>query len=250
MPSKNIDIKTPDGLCDSYVAYPDSNGLYPAVLFYMDGIGVRPVMHQMADRIAARGYYVLLPNLYYRHGRAPLFEVAEILRPENRPKLMGMVLSVTPELVLRDAGIFLNFLGAQKEVNPTSKMGLTGYCMGGSMAIRTAAHYPEKIAAAASFHAGRLVTEAADSPHRLVGQISAELYFGHADKDPSMPTADIARLDEHLQAAGTRYQSELYAGAMHGFTMSDLPPYNETACNQHWDRLLSLYARTLKPHAE
>ncbi len=246
MADKSVDIQTPHGVCDSYVSFPDTDAPFSAVLFYMDGIGIRPVLRQMADRIAANGFYVLLPNLFYRHGPAPQINVAEILKPENRAKLMSVVLSVTPELIVSDAGVFLNFLAAQQEVSPNSRVGLTGYCMGGGMVMRTAAHYPERVAAAASFHGSRLVTDAPDSPHLLAGKITAELYFGHADQDQSMSLEDIARLNESLSAAGVRYQAELYTGAMHGFTMPDLPVYNEAACNKHWDRLLALFARTLK----
>jgi carboxymethylenebutenolidase len=245
MASKSIDIKTRDGVCDSYISYPDTGGPFPAVLFYMDGIGIRPVLRQMADRIAAGGFYVLLPNMFYRRGRAPLFDVAEILNPENRPKLMEIVLSVTPELIVRDAGVFLDFLAAQKEVKPDSKVGLTGYCMGGGMVVRTAAHYPNRVAAGAAFHGGGLATDAPDSPHRLVAPITAELYFGHADQDRGMPLEAIAQLDEALKAATVRFQTEVYTGALHGFTMPDLPVYNEAACEKHWERLLGLYGRTL-----
>jgi carboxymethylenebutenolidase len=188
----------------------------------------------------------LLPNMFYRRGRAPLFDVAEILKPQNRPKLMDIVLSVTPELLVRDAGVFLNFIAAQREVKPGSKLGLTGYCMGGGMVVRTAAHYSAQVATAASFHGGRLATDAPDSPHRLVGRITADLYFGHADQDQGMPSEDIARLDEALKAGGNRYQSELYTGALHGFTMADLPVYNKAASDKHWDRLLDLFAKTLR----
>jgi carboxymethylenebutenolidase len=125
-------------------------------------------------------------------------------------------------------------------------VGLTGYCMGGGMVMRTAAHYPERVASAASFHGGRLATDAPDSPHRLVNRITAELYLGHADQDASMTAEDIVRLDEALQKAGARYRAELYTGALHGFTMPDLPVYSKAACDQHWDRLLALYGRTLK----
>jgi carboxymethylenebutenolidase len=244
--NKTVDIRTSDGACDSYISYPDGNGPFPAVLFYMDGIGIRPVLCQMADRLAANGYYVLLPNMFYRHGRAAPVNVEEILKPENRAALMERVLSLTPERVVRDAGVFLAFLAAQREVKSAYPVGLTGYCMGGGMVIRTAAHYPERVSSGASFHGGRLATDAPDSPHRLVNRITAELYFGHADQDQSMTSEDVVRLGEALRKAGTRYRAELYAGALHGFTMPDLPAYDKTACEQHWDRLLDLYARTLK----
>jgi carboxymethylenebutenolidase len=244
--SKTIDIKTADGVCDSYVSCPNTGGPFPAVLFFMDGIGIRPVLRDMADRLAASGYCVLLPNMFYRRGRAVPVDVTEILRPENRPALMDLVQSLTPERILRDAGVFIEFLAAQKEVNTAGPIGLTGYCMGGSMVLRTAAHYPGRIASAASFHGGRLVIDAPDSPHRLINRIAAELYIGHADHDHSMTAEDIARLEEALQKAGTRYRSELYIGALHGFTMLDMPVYDKAACDRHWDRLIDLYARTLK----
>jgi carboxymethylenebutenolidase len=245
MASATIDIEMPDGRCDSYVSYPDEGGAFPAVLFFMDGYGVRPVLHRMADRIAEWGLYVLQPNLLYRHGRAPLFEVAEMRKPENRPALSQLVQSLTPEIVERDAGRFLEFLAAQPQVEPESHAGLVGYCMGGSMALRTAARFPRRVAAAAIFHGGRLVTDDLKSPHRLVAGITAALYFGHADQDQNMPLSAIEQLEAALQDAGTRYQSELYEGARHGFTMPDLPVYDEAACEQHWDRLWSLFERTL-----
>ncbi|HEX3913375.1 MAG TPA: dienelactone hydrolase family protein [Steroidobacteraceae bacterium] len=246
MTRKTIDIKTADGICDSYISCPATGDRLPAILFFMDGIGIRPVLRQMADRLAAGGYCVLLPNMFYRRGPAVPADVTEILRPENRPALMEAVRSLTPERVVRDAGVFLEFLAAQKQVAPDAAIGLTGYCMGGSMVLRTAAHYPERIASAASFHGGRLVTDAPDSPHRLVDRITAELYIGHADQDPGMTAEDIARLEAALHAAGTRHRSELYIGALHGFTMSDMPVYDEMACDRHWQRLAELYVRTLK----
>jgi carboxymethylenebutenolidase len=245
MTNETVDIKTPDGACESYISYPNDAGPFPAVLFYMDGIGVRPVLRDMADRLAGNGYYVLLPNMFYRRGRAAPVDVAEVLKPDNRAALMDLVLSLTPERVVSDAGAFLEFLAAQKEVKSGSPVGLTGYCMGGGMVMRTAAHYAERVACAASFHGGRLATASPDSPHHLVHRITAELYFGHADQDPGMTPEDIARLEDALHKAGRRYQAELYAGALHGFTMPDLPVYNKPACDQHWDRLLALFRRTL-----
>jgi carboxymethylenebutenolidase len=245
--AKTVDIKTPDGTCDGYMSCPEGKGPFPAVLFYMDGIGIRPVLYEMADRLAKNGYYVLPPNMFYRGGRAPPIVVAEVLKPENRAALMERVSSLTPERVTSDAGAFLEFLGAQREVKSGSPVGLTGYCMGGVMVMRTAAHYPARVASAATFHAGRLATDSPESPHHLVGRITAEFYFGHADQDHGMTPQDIARLEQALQKAGSRYQSELYTGALHGFTMPDLPAYNKAACDQHWDRLLTLFGRTLKP---
>lgn len=243
MPSKATDIRTPDGTCNAYVAWPAADGPVPGVLMFMDAIGFRPAIQAMADRIAAAGYCVLLPNMFYRIHPEPLRLGAVRLLPENRPALMQMVHSLTPDVVVQDAGVFLDFLAAQPEVSPGSRVGVVGYCMGGSMAVRTAAAYPDRIGVAASFHGGRQVTDLPTSPHRLLGRISAELYFGHADQDPTMPAEHIATLEAALQAAGVRYQSELYTGARHGFTMRDLPVHDQQASERHWQRLLLLLGR-------
>jgi carboxymethylenebutenolidase len=243
---RTIDIKTQDGICDAYVSCPESGGPFPGVLIFMDGAGVRPAMQAIAERIAANGFCVLLPNMYYRARRAPVMDVSDIFKPENRPKLMALVGSLSPERVVADAGAFLAFLAAQAEVKSGSRVGLTGYCMGGAMVVRTSAAYPDRIGAGASHHGGRLVTNEPDSPHLLLDKISAELYFGHADNDEYMPPADIARFDQALQKSGVTYESEVYTAALHGYTMTDFPVYNAAAADKHWRRLLGLFGKALK----
>jgi len=241
MPSHLTEIRTADGICPAYAAWPAGPGPFPGVLLFMDGIGYRPVLHAMADRLALAGFYALVPNLFYRRPGEPQPGGAALLLPENRPRLAELVQSLTPAIVLRDAGAFLAHLAAQPGVAQDLRLGVVGYCMGGSMAIRVAAAFPARIGAAASFHGGRLVTDAADSPHRLLAQIGAPLYFGHADQDASMTPEQVAALEEALQAAGAEHRSELYAGARHGFTMADLPVYDAAACERHWERLLPLF---------
>lgn len=225
---------------------PDGGGSFPGVLFYMDGVGFRPTVHRMADRIAAAGYVVLLPNMFYRYGPAQRVNIAELFKPENRPALMERVLSLTPERLVRDAGRFLEFLAAHPRVTPGSMVGLTGYCMGGGMVMRTAAAYPARVGAGGCFHAGRLATDDITSPHYLAGAIKAELYFGHADKDTGMPPEAIEKLEQSLKSAGVKFRSELYAGALHGYTMADLVTiYDKEADERHFRELLALFARTL-----
>ena len=247
MTGKLITIKAADGDCEAYLAQPGSGGPFPGVVFFMDGIGFRPTVHKMADRLAEAGYVVLLPNLFYRYGPAEPVVIAEIFKPENRPKLMERVMSLTPERVVRDAGTFLTFLTGQTDVAPGSKVGLTGYCMGGAMVMRTAAAYADRIGAGGAFHGGGLATNDPTSPHHLAAAIKGELYFGHADKDPFMTPESIDLLEKTLATAGVRFRSELYAGAMHGYTMVDLPTiYDEAAAERHWRALLGLFSRTLK----
>ena len=247
MQTETVAVPTPDGSADAYLAQPD-DGRHPAVLFFMDAFGPRPRLEEMARRIAAGGYVVLVPNVFYRHGLAPLMELPDLSDPGQRTaafaKLGEFMASLTPAAALRDAEAYLDFLAGLPGTDD-GPVGLTGYCMGGALALRTAAAFPARVAGAASFHGGRLASDAPDSPHLLLDQVSAELYFGHADHDHSMPAEQIERLDAALEAAGLDYRSELYAGASHGFTTSDTAAYDEAATERHWAALLDLLKRRL-----
>lgn len=241
-----VDIPTPDGTADAYVAHPADGAPHPGVLLCMDALGLRPRLRQMADRLAAAGYTVLVPNMFYRHGRAPVFDLPEFFesRPELVAKIRPVVQSLTPELATRDAGAYLDWLATSPLV-ADGPVGLTGYCMGAGVALRTAARYPDRVAAAAGFHGGRLVTDAPDSPHLLVGRITAELYFGHADQDHSNTAEQIDQLEKAMAAAGVRYRSEVYQGAQHGYTQADTAEYDAEAEERHWRELLALLSRAL-----
>lgn len=233
----------PDGTCDAYLAYPDDKGTYPGVVMLMDAVGIRPQMEKMARKLAAEGYFVLLPNEFYRTGRAPLIDVTNLKEPANFQreigKAVGFLRELTPELMMNDVGAYLDFLDAHPRV-AKGKHGLTGYCMGGSMAFRAAGTFPDRIASAGVFHAGGLASDQPNSPHLLAPKIKARLYFGHADKDAHMGPEAIEKLTRVLDAAGVNYRSELYAGCMHGYTMEDLPAYNAGGDERHWTNLLAL----------
>lgn len=245
--SHELDIPAPDGTADAFAAFPSSGGRHPGVLMYMDVIGLRPVIRELATRLASHGYYVLVPNVFYRHGRAPLFPLPDLREPEARDAFMAKARPVmaahTPDKSVPDSGAYVDFLSRQEQVSPGA-IGVTGYCMGAMLALRTASAHPGKVAAAAGFHGARLATDAPDSPHLDVGSVTAELHFGHAENDAVMPPEDIARLDEALDAAGVRYTSEVYPGP-HGFTMSDTAAYSPAALELHWERLLPLLRRNL-----
>ncbi|MFD7503006.1 dienelactone hydrolase family protein [Streptomyces sp. NPDC059850] len=244
-----LDIPTLDGVADAYVAHPGDGDPHPGVLLYPDAFGPRATVEEAAKRLAGHGYTVLVPNVLYRAGRAPVVELPEFIDPSQRTdifdRLGPLMRAHTPELAMRDAGAYLDWLAASPLV-ADGPVGSVGYCMGGVLAVRTAAAHPERVAAAASFHGGHLVTDAPDSPHRLVDEVSAELYFGHADQDSSIPADQIAELEEALDAAGVRYRSEVYEGAHHGFTQVDTAMYDASAEDRHWQELLALFERTLR----
>jgi len=184
MPTKTLQIPTMDGQADAFAAFPDRGERHPGVLLYMDAFGVRPVLEETARELAEHGYYVLLPNLYYRHGPAPVIELPEHIGEEIRPaviaQLMPLIEAHTTERALRDADAYLRFLTTQPEVS-AGPVAVIGYCMGAALAMRTATAHPGQVAAVAGFHPGFLVTDAPDSPHRLVPKLTAQVHLGLAE---------------------------------------------------------------------
>jgi carboxymethylenebutenolidase len=216
------------------------------VLFIMDAFGLRPTINEMADRIAADGYVVLAPNVFYRAGQSPVLPVPEPTDREQRTSFMRSVRplidQLTPERLAADGAAYLDHLG---EVASPGPVAITGYCMGGRVGWRIAAGHPDRVAALAAFHPGGLVTDAPDSPHRSAADLKAELYFGFADQDPSMTAEQIATLKRTLDEVGARYRAEIYEGARHGYTMDDTAAYNEAARERHFGDLRGLLERAL-----
>lgn len=245
MPTTMLDVPTADGVAEAYLTRPDGDGPFPGVLVFQDAFGLRPRLTGMADRIAARGYTVLVPNLLYRGGRAPQADLSGLADPARRGEVLGTIMPLVHALdlaaITRDAGFYLDAL-AEYAPGPVV---ITGYCMGGTNALRVIEAYPDRVAAVASFHGGRLATDQPDSPHLGVGSITGELYFAHADRDPSMTAEQIATLEAALDAAGVRYTSEVYEGAAHGFTMADTAAYQEAGEKRHWENLFALLDRVL-----
>ncbi|MEU1179993.1 dienelactone hydrolase family protein [Streptomyces sp. NPDC005820] len=242
-----VDIPTEDGVADAYLAHPGDGTPRPGVLLYQDAFGLRPHLKAMADRLAAAGYTVLVPNVFYRHGRAPVVEMPEFIDPAARPEIFGSLMpimqSLTNDLTERDAGAYLRWL-EESPLVADGPVALTGYCMGARLSLLTAGTHPERVAAAAGFHGGRLATDTPESPHLVAERITAELYFGHADNDQSLPPEQIQRLEDTLTAAGVRHTCEVYEGARHGFTQADTASYDEAAAERHWAALLDLLKRT------
>jgi carboxymethylenebutenolidase len=248
MQSEMIDVATPDGVADAYLARPDDQR-GPPVLLVMDAYGLRPQIERMADRIAEQGYVVLAPNVFYRAGRAPVVSLDGLGDPDRQGPLLEQVMplirGLTPEQIVSDGGAYLDRL----EQLGRGPVAISGYCMGGRVGWRIAAACPERVAALGGVHVGGLVTDADDSPHRSAGSLTAELYLGFADNDRSMGPEQIAELERALDATGVRYRSEVYPGAAHGYTMADTPAYDEAAAERHYTELFALLDRTA-PAAE
>lgn len=249
MSSKTIEITMPDGVAEAYVSQPDE-GDHPGVILHVDAIGLRPRIKEMADRIASWGYVVLAPHAFYREGTAAdLAPTTDLRLPGAREEFIGGVMvrvhAHTPDRSDADLDAYIGALLGLDGVTG-DKIGFTGYCIGGRMAIRAAGLRPDVIAAAAAFHAAGLVTDDADSPHRLVARATGEILAGHGDNDQSNPAEAIAAFEAAMDDAGVTYTSAIYAGAPHGFTMSDSSSYDEQAAERHFVELEELLARTLR----
>jgi carboxymethylenebutenolidase len=245
MHSSTVDITTPEGVANAYLVRPD-DGRHPGVLFIMDAYGLRATIEEMADRIAADGYIVLAPNVFYRAGRSPVPPMPDMSDPDARARffqsLRPFMNELTPDRIAADGDTYLDCL---REAGAEGPVAITGYCMGARLGWRIAAAHPDRVAALAGFHAGGLVTDDADSPHRSAGAISAEVYFGFADQDPSMSEEQISILKRTLDQVGARYRAEIYEGAQHGYTMADTAAYDEGARERHFRELRALLERSV-----
>jgi carboxymethylenebutenolidase len=246
MSGERVGIRTEDGIADGYLARPaDDDGRLPGVLLLVDAFGLRPQIEQMADRIGQRGFVVLAPNVFYRHGRAPVLPMPDLEDPAQREpfmqKLRPMMQELTPELIDSDSRAYLGFLAGVAR----GPFAVTGYCMGARLGWRIATAHPDQVKALAGFHGGGLVTEDEDSPHRSASELTAEVYLGHADNDRSMTPENIAALEQALDEAEVTYRSEVYEGAAHGYTMADTAMYDESAAERHFDALFALLDRTI-----
>jgi len=246
MIEKEIEIRAADGTVDGIFFRPEGDRQWPGVIFLTDIGGIRPATRDMARRLAAEGYCVLMPNVFYRTARPPVFDFPRVLGEERTMKRIAELSApLTPEAMERDASDYVEFLAAQDSISDGA-MGVVGHCITGGMSMRAAAARQDRIAAAASFHGVRLFTDAPTSPHLALPRIKARLYFAHAVKDNSMPEEAIEKLDRALDAWGGEYESEIYEDAYHGWTALDSPVYNGPQAERAFQKLTELFVETLK----
>ena len=249
---QNVEMKTPDGTCDAAFIHPAS-GAHPAVIIWPDAFGLRPSMRDMAKRLAAAGYSVLVPNPFYRVAKSPVFEDASKVNFQvERPKITPLMASIQADgTVEKDAPALVAWLDTQKEVDRNKKIGTQGYCMGGGLVVRTAAAVPSRIGAGASFHGGGLVTDRPNSPHLLAPKIKARMYFGIATNDDTQQPDAKTKLREAFDAAKVPAEIEVYSMAQHGWCVPDMPAgangpiYNKADAERAWTKLVALYQAAL-----
>lgn len=245
LPTKDraIAVKTPEGLCDAVLVSPDQ-GSWPGIVLYPDAKGLRATKVEMARRLAAQGYTVLAINQFYRSRKAPVFPPDFTMAdPTHAAQAMKFFALLNHDNVTEDAAVFVSFLDAQFEVDTTAKAGAVGFCMGGAMAVRTAAAVPGRIGAVASFHGGFLVNDVPNSPHRLLAQTHAAYHFAIATNDDQNQPQDKVELRQALDAAQLDATVEVYPGAMHGWMVPDTQPFNEVQAERGWQAMFATFER-------
>jgi carboxymethylenebutenolidase len=238
---RQLDIKTRDGATTTFIVHPERDGPHPVILFYMVAPAIREELRDMARRFASGGYYVVLPNLYYREG---VMEIGPLTDPDVRTRMMGLMERLSIEMVMSDTHGLLDFIDADTAAK-TGPMGAVGYCMSGQFSINAAASFPDRIKAAASLYGTFLVTDKPDSPHAMARKAKGELYFGCAETDRWAPLPMVDELTRSLAADKINAEVELYPGVEHGFAFPQRAAYDKPAAERHWERLFALYRRNL-----
>ena len=253
MVDTDVEVKTADGTCDAALIHPKGKGQWPGVILFVDIFGLRPTMREMAKRLAANGYTVLVPNPYYRTTKAPgLPSTLDFASADDRAKIAKVREPMSDAAVMSDTTAYVKFLDSQTMLKKTAKMGVFGYCMGGPMTMQAAAANPTRVGAGASFHGGGLVTDKPDSPHLKVPQMKAQFYFAIAANDDQRQPDAKTKLAEAFKAANLPEKQEVYDGCMHGWCVKDMPNgpdgkplYNEAGAEKAWGELIALYKRAV-----
>jgi carboxymethylenebutenolidase len=242
MIDQQIEIPTKDGRVTTFISHPERGGPHPVIIFYMDAPAIREELRDMARRLATSGYYVMLPNLYYRAGVMEIGPIPPDPDAPERKRMFGLMNSINIPLVMEDTRALLAYADSQPAAR-SDIVGTVGYCMSGRYSINAATHFPERVRAAASIYGTHLATDQPDSPHLAAHKTKAELYFGCAETDIYAPAEIIEKVKASMKGANA--EVEIYPGTHHGFAFPKRPVYDKAAAERHWERLLALYRRNL-----
>ncbi|HEX3914081.1 MAG TPA: dienelactone hydrolase family protein [Steroidobacteraceae bacterium] len=245
MIERQIAISTPDGSMNTFICHPERFSPHPAIIFFMDAPGIREELRDMARRLGSVGYYVMLPNLYYRANVEELGSVVGEVNLATRQRALQLMSTINIPMVMGDLDALIGF-AAKDPAASTSPMGCVGYCMSGQYAMNAAVRHKDRIRAAASIYGVALVADRPDSPHLVPQRTDARLYFGCAENDPYAPKEMIDRLRAELAAKGGNAEVEVHPGTQHGFAFASRPAYDKPAAERHWERLFALFGEALK----
>jgi len=244
MIDQQLEISTKDGHTTTFITHPERGGPHPVILFYMDAPAIREELRDMARRLGTSGYYVMLPNLYYRSNVLELGPLPADPESPERKRMFQLMASIDIPMVMEDTRALLAFAGTQPAAR-IDRVGTVGYCMSGRCAINAATHFSDRVKAAASIYGTQLATDRPDSPHLAGQKTRAELYFACAETDIYAPMETIEKVRLAMQNDRANAEVEIYPATHHGFAFPKRPVYDRDAAERHWERLLALYRRNL-----
>jgi carboxymethylenebutenolidase len=244
MIERQVEIATPSGGMNTFICHPERGGAHPVLFFYMDAPGIREELRDMARRLAAVGYYVMLPNLYYREGVEELGPLSPDPNSPSRQRITALMQGLTMPMVMESTDALIAFADTDAAAD-ARRIGTLGYCMSGQYALVAAGRHPDRVKAAASLYGAWLVTDQPDSPHLVAKGGKAEVYAAFAEIDQYVPLSMMEPLGQSLQAAGLPHEIELYKGVDHGFAFPQRGAYDRAAAERHWERLFALFGRNL-----
>lgn len=241
MENLQLDVVTPEGEMPTWIYHPTHDGPHPVVLYLMDAPSIRPALHEMAERLASAGYYVMLPYLFYRSGPFREFGASDE-DMHTRREYMGRV---DPTNIISDCEALLAVAADDPAAADGGKIGAVGFCMSGGLVISLARAMPDRVAAVAGIHSAWLIRDTDDSPHLGLDAVSAEVYLGWPDNDPTAPPEQVPIFEQALQDAGVTYTLDFITDAVHGYAPPHGERYDHAASELHWERVHALFRRNL-----
>jgi carboxymethylenebutenolidase len=247
MSDQELRIETTDGAMPVFVAHPDDGGPFPVVVVFMDALGLRDPLRELARRIAAQGYYVAVPDLYYRFGEGIVFDGSKLRDPDSdeMQRMFATMQRLSDDMVLADTRALLDWLESESVASSGPK-GSVGFCLGGRLVVRTMAAFPEEFAAGSALHPSFIVSEDSDSPHLELNKLRGELYVGLGAADEFQPPAAFEPARAELERHGIPHEVEVHDGADHGFMIPGSPIFHDEASERCWERTFELFRRTLQ----
>jgi carboxymethylenebutenolidase len=226
--TSHVDLKVNGEGAYAFVAQPDDNATHPGVVLIQEWWGIEPHIRDLAQRLAAEGFVVAVPDLY--HGKV-------VTEPDEAGKMMMMVTGNLDRAIKEIIGA-LDTVKAMQNVEP-KKPGLVGFCMGGFLAFKVATHY-SNLGALVPFYAAGY-----DATPEDAAKVNAPILAFYGNSDPFAPNEQREKTEQVYKAAGKNITVKVYH-AGHAFMNPSHGDYVGTAAEDAWPRMVNFLKEHLK----
>jgi carboxymethylenebutenolidase len=232
-----IRLRSGDGEMRCHQAQPRGQGKFPAVIVIMEAFGLNDHIKDVTERIAAEGYVTIAPDLYYR-------ESPNVVGYDELQAAIGLMQRLDTEKVIADLRRVITHLKIQNFVNG-DRIGITGFCMGGTIAFLAACKLPAEIKAAVPFYGGSIAGDSPTAPLKSAGDMQAPVLCFFGEQDPYIPLSQVQTIEDTLRALGKSFEVKVYPGADHGFFCDDRASYHPEAAQDAWEKTKAWFAKHL-----